>query len=232
MAKHAIGMLNERSLHAALIQHVSHPGDQFEVKLNTHVIDIVRGELLIEVQTRSLAKLKKKLTSLLSTHKVRVVLPVVRRKWIVRLNKKDKQLGRKRSPLRGRLLDIFHELVDISDIVAQKNFSLQAVMVEVEEIRRADGEGSWRRKGQSIVDTKLLEVIDEVVFDKPKDYLIFLPQDLPVPFSNKQLAERLRLDVHDARKVTYVLRKTGTIKQVGKSGNELLFRRTHKTQGT
>ena len=49
-----IGQLAERSLHAALTEHLAEPGDQIEVRLGRYVIDIVRDDTLIEIQTRHL----------------------------------------------------------------------------------------------------------------------------------------------------------------------------------
>jgi hypothetical protein len=56
-----IGQLTERSLHAALKEHLRQPGDELEVKLGRYVIDIVRDDLLIEIQTRHLYALRPKL---------------------------------------------------------------------------------------------------------------------------------------------------------------------------
>jgi hypothetical protein len=53
-----IGLLNEKPLHASLKQWYSRPGDRFEVPIDRFVIDIVRGDLLIEIQTRNLAAIK------------------------------------------------------------------------------------------------------------------------------------------------------------------------------
>ena len=46
-----IGTLNEKPLHAALKDWCARPGDQFEVFVDGFVVDIVRGNLLIEIQT-------------------------------------------------------------------------------------------------------------------------------------------------------------------------------------
>ena len=50
-----IGLLNEKPLHASLKQWYARPGDRFEVAVDGFVIDIVRDDLLIEIQTRNFA---------------------------------------------------------------------------------------------------------------------------------------------------------------------------------
>ena len=50
-----IGLINEKPLHASLKQWYARPGDRFEVPVDGFVIDIVRDNLLIEIQTRNFA---------------------------------------------------------------------------------------------------------------------------------------------------------------------------------
>ena len=61
----SIGTLSEKSLHAGLKEWLSQPGDTFEVKVDGFVIDIVRGDVLFEIQTRHLYAMKRKLSKLL-----------------------------------------------------------------------------------------------------------------------------------------------------------------------
>jgi hypothetical protein len=60
----AIGTLNEKPLHAALKVWYALPGDRLEVSVGGFIADIVRGDLLIEIQTRHLAAMKRKLHAL------------------------------------------------------------------------------------------------------------------------------------------------------------------------
>src|SRR5215208_3427729 len=72
-----IGLLNEKPLHASLKQWYARPGDRIEVPVDGFVIDIVRDDLLIEIQTRNFASLKSKLTKLARSHPVRLVYPII-----------------------------------------------------------------------------------------------------------------------------------------------------------
>jgi hypothetical protein len=54
-----IGLLNEKPLHASLKQWYARPGDRFEVPVDGFVIDVVRDDLLIEIQTRNFSSLKR-----------------------------------------------------------------------------------------------------------------------------------------------------------------------------
>ena len=221
-----IGVRNEKSLHAALKQWYARPGDQLEVKLDGFIVDIVRGERLIEIQTRNLAAIRRKLHTLLEHHPVRLVYPIAQEKWIVRKTGSGKKiLDRRKSPKVGRLSDLFAELVSIPDLINHENLVLEIVLIREEEIRHADGRGSWRR-GQSVHDRRLLQVLEAVTFEKKDDFLRFLPDGLEQPFSNQSLKERSGGSIHAVRQMTYCLKKMGVIQQVGKNRNQLLFKIT------
>jgi len=50
--------MNEHSLHLEIKRVYSLPGDFFEVKLDSYIVDILRGELVIEVQTKNFSALR------------------------------------------------------------------------------------------------------------------------------------------------------------------------------
>ena len=197
-----------------------------EVKVDGFIVDIVRGDLLIEIQTANFSAIKPKLTRLLDNHKVRLVYPIPQVKWIVhRSMVKEGVVGRRKSPKKGRWCDLFSELIRIPNCFAQGALSVEVLLIEEEEIWCDDGRGSWRRRGASIVDRKLLRVLDRAVFECKADFLRFLPQALPDPFSNRELAQHLRIPVNQARRISYALRKIGTITQVGVNRREMRFTR-------
>ena len=107
-----VGLLNEKPLHAALKAWYALPGDRFEVGIDGSIIDIVRGELLVEIQTRSFSALKRKLEKLVVSHPVRLVFPIAAEKWIVRLSDDGAvEQGRRKSPKHGAVTELFRELV-------------------------------------------------------------------------------------------------------------------------
>lgn len=220
-----IGLRNERSLHAALKQWVALPEDKFEVPLDGYVIDLVRGELLIEIQTRNFSAIRSKLRALLAQHKVHLLHPVTSEKWVVQVDVTGKKVtSRRKSPYKGKLTDFFEELVRIPELMAHENFSLEVLLINEEEVRCRDGKGSKHRKRVSVVDRRLVEVVASHQFKHTTDLLIFIPATLPQPFSNKDLAAALQLPLHRCRQITYCLRKMGAVAVVGKKRNELLFR--------
>jgi hypothetical protein len=60
-----IGTLREKPLHASLKKWYAGPGDLVELPVHGFVIDLVREDLLIEIQTRDFSSMKQKATTLL-----------------------------------------------------------------------------------------------------------------------------------------------------------------------
>ena len=215
--------MNEYSLHSAIKNWYSLPGDKFEVRVDEFIVDIVRETLLIEIQTKNFSAIKKKLKKLLEKYEVRLVYPIPQQKWIVHVTKSGEIFRRRKSPKKGRLFNLFDELIRTPTLIREENFSLEVLMIEEEEVRCNDGKGSWRRRGVSINDRRLINVYDKTLFKNEKDFLRFLPSDLSEPFTNRKLARRSGVSINLARKVTYCLRKMGAITTVGKKGKELIF---------
>src|SRR4030043_1425471 len=218
----------ESSLHSAIKKGYFLEGDKLEDRVDDFVVDIVRGDLLIEIQIANFSAIKPKLSRLLNDHKVRLVYPIPKEKWIIHKSMATGETyGRRRSPKKGRLSDLFNELIRVPSLFSKGNFSVEVLMIEVEEIWRNDGRGSWRRKGASIEDRKLIRVFEGSIFEQKADFLKVLPEDLPDPFSNRNLAESLGIPINQSRKMTYTLRKIGTITCVGKNRNQMLFARAN-----
>lgn len=219
-----INIQNERSLHAALKRWYAQPDDRFEVPLGGFVIDLVRGEQLVEIQTRNFTAIRQKLQTLVATHRVHLLHPVTFEKWVLQADATGtKVASRRKSPFRGQLTDVFEELVRIPELLKHANFTIEFPVIREEEVRCRDGKGSKHRKRVSIKDRRLLDVISSHRFENSADFLQFIPTDLPQPFTNKSLATALGLPLHRCRQITYCLCKMGALAVVGKNRNELLF---------
>jgi hypothetical protein len=210
-----IGTHRETALHAALKAWYAEPDDRIEVTVDGYVIDVVRGDLLVEIQTRGFAALTAKLTALLERHPVRLVHPIARERWIVRLDADGTMLGRRKSPKRGRVEHIFAELVRFPALIRHPRFTLEVLLTREEEVRFADGRGSWRRKGWSIVDRRLIAVDERLRLESADDLRALLPAGLPHPFTTRDLAEGLSIPRRLAQQMAYCLRAMGAITAVG-----------------
>jgi hypothetical protein len=225
---HSISTWNESPLHAALKEWVAWPGDQFEVALDGFIVDIVRGDLLIEIQTGNFRSIRDKLVALLEHHPVRLIYPVAEQKWIVKLptDREGKGSGpsrRRKSPKRGTYHEVFKELVSFPQLLAHDNFSLDVLLIHEEELRRYDGRRGWRRRGWITHERRLLEVVAQRRFASPADMVGLLPASLAQPFTTSDLASAIGRPRRLAQRMAYCLREMGAIQAVGKQGNAILY---------
>ena len=105
-------MLREGPLHAALKTWLARPGDEFEVRVDGYVIDLVRADgELVEVQTGGFSPLRGKLDALLDRHRMRIVHPIPARRRIVRVDEDGEVLSERPSPKKPGAALIFEGLV-------------------------------------------------------------------------------------------------------------------------
>lgn len=225
-----IGTLRETALHAALKQHLARPGDRLEVPVDGFVADLVRpdplrGDLIVEVQTGSFSALKRKLPSLLDRHRVCLVHPIALEKWIVRLDAAGRQVSRRKSPRRGAIEDLFLELVSVPGLMAHPGLTLEVLLTREEEVRAPAHRARrrWRRRDWRVADRRLIDVVKSVEFQRPRDFLVFIPPTLPQPFTSRALAQALAVPDDLAHKITYCLRHMGVLVEAGYEKRARLF---------
>ena len=190
------------------------------------MIDIVRDELLVEIQTGSFASIKSKLSRLVINHPIQLIYPIAQEKWIVKLPRDDGDgTTRRKSPKRGRVEDVFAQLVSFPQLALNENFTLDVLMIQQEEIRRYDSKRNWRRKGWGIEERRLIDVVECRQFQKSSDWQALLPEQLEMPFTTKSLAEAADISRRLAQQMAYCLRHMCMIELVGKKARAFLYDR-------
>jgi len=220
--------LNEKPLHAAIKRWYARPGDRLEVPLDGYFIDLIQDDLLVEIQTGSFGAIRRKLFDLCARYPVRLVYPIAAEKWIVTLAQDGSGAGtRRKSPRRGRVEDLFSEIIYLPGLMKAENFSLEVLLIQEEEVRRKDdSRRGWRRKGWVKQESRLIQVLDRRVFNTPADLGTLLPASLPEPFTTRELAASARQPVRLAQKIVYCLREMGVLTLVGKRGRSYLYERS------
>lgn len=222
-ASHAIGVLNEQPLHAALKQWYAQPEGQIEVAVDGFVVDVIRDGLLIEIQVGNFFSVKRKMMRLTEQHPLRLVYPIPREKWLLKMpRRKGGEVERRKSPKRGRVEEVFEELVSFPALLSRANFSLEVVFTQEEEVRHYDP-SAWRNRGWVTDERRLLDIVDRHLFERPENMLAVLPETLPEQFTTADLAEAMDGPRRLAQKMAYCLRKMGGITQIGKRGRSKLY---------
>jgi|694.fasta_scaffold02733_15 hypothetical protein len=215
----------ETNLHRQLKQLYAASARQIEVRMQGYIIDAIsdQGEL-IEVQHAPLGSIKNKCQDLLRNHQLRIVKPVVHRKWIVGLKCKEGPVERRRlSPKRGSILDVFAELTRFIPVFPHPRLTIEIPFIDAEEWRYP----IVRRWGKQfrVQDQCLVDVHQSIRLSNADDLLTLLnTQSLPEVFHSQDLAQSAGCPRWLAQKIAYCLRRVEAADVVGKQGNSLLYR--------
>ena len=206
-----IGTRAESSLHAAIKLHLAQPGDRFEEPLEGFVVDVLRGDTCIEVQTGGFASMGAKLDRLLGDFHVHVVHPIAVGSWIER-----RELPTRKSPKRGCLHDVFDELVSVPTMLDHPNLTLEVLLVEVDVVKVADPTMRRRRGGWRTVDRRLRRIVGRHGFRTPADLAALLPDGLPPEWTTRDVSELGGIDRRRAQQMAYVLKANDLVVEVGR----------------
>ncbi|HEX7590472.1 MAG TPA: hypothetical protein VF375_00835 [Candidatus Limnocylindrales bacterium] len=190
-----------------------------------YIVDIVRDDELVEIQTASFSSAAAKLRRLVADYRIVLVHPIAVERRLVRVDTDGVITSGRLSPKRGQALDLFGELTAFPELVAHPNFRLELVLVHEEEIRGPVPEGArfryprdwWR------LDRRLVEVLEVVRVDTPADLLRLLPAGVTSPFTTADIAAASRRPKNLAMRAAYCLAAAGATRPIGKQGRLQLY---------
>jgi hypothetical protein len=216
----------ETSLHRDLKALYAGRDAKLEVTLGDYRIDVVSGDQLVEIQHGSLSAIRDKVRRLLAKHRVLVVKPIVASKLLVKRTARGGRVtDRRMSPKRGRVLDLFDDLVYFTRVFPHERLVLEVPLVEIEEWRYP-GHGRrrrWRHTDHEVEDRRLLAIEKTYRLRTAADVGLLITCPLPRPFHTGQLAVSLGVERWVAQRIAYCLRKIGTVREIGKQGNARLY---------
>jgi hypothetical protein len=217
----------ETSLHRELKLLYAGADAQSEVRLGRYRIDAIADGELIEVQHGSLGAIRDKIRSLLKSHPVRIVKPIVARKTLVHRRRAGGRIVRRRlSPKQGRLLDLFDELIHFTRVFPHPRLTLEVLLVEIEE-HRYPGHGRrrrWRANDFQVEDQRLIEIQSQHTVATVADLAALIACSLDEPFDTAALAAGMSIPRWSAQRIAYCLRNVGAIEECGKRGNSRQYR--------
>ena len=225
-----IGTLAEKRLHAVIKRYLCEDEDCHEVgvKDTRYVSDVRIGREIYEVQTGSFYPMRKKIAYYLENTDctVTVVHPIAVEKWVTWYDPQTgEMLPRKRSPRKGRAIDLLPELQSLIPHLQNPRLRFCLLLIEAEDIRILSNRTGNRKRGAVKYERIPLSLIDRLDFEAPADFARFLPTDLPSPFAAKDFARLTGLRGRDAYFAIYSLEALGLIAPDGKIGRGKAWRR-------
>jgi hypothetical protein len=224
----------ESSLHRELKQIYAGAAGRVEVRYGKFRVDVVIedecGEELIEIQHGPLSAIRDKVRRLTRRRRLRIVKPIVRRKRLVKCDRKGGRVVDQRfSPKQGSWLDLFDELVYFTRAFPHRNLTIEALLVDVEEWRFPGRIRRGRQRWTS-EDERLLTIGDTLRLSTPDDLRQLVGCPLPRPFHTADIAAGLEIDRFSAQRLAYVLREVGVTKTVGKQRGAWLYQWKDETE--
>jgi hypothetical protein len=216
----------ETSLHRTLKEQYAAGGSgRPEIVVDGFRVDAVdHVGRLIEVQSAALGPLRGKLQRLLPEHRIRIIKPVVLNRRVIRKSRADGPvLSARQSPKRGRLYDVFDDLIGVVRVFPHPNLEIEVLGVTIEEVRIP----RRRWPGYKVVDRCLGEIHETMTVIAARDLWTLVPPECEgrEPFTTYELAQSLDRPLAFAQRVAYCLRLTGAAQVVGKQGNRLIYAR-------
>lgn len=219
-----IGTLGEKTLHAVLKYCYEPHEENHETRIGGYVADIVGEHGVIEIQTRGFDKLRKKLTSFLEICDMTVVYPVAAVKWLRWIDPETGAVtSRRKSPRKGKPQDAFNEFYKIRDVLQNPRLHLKIVLLELEEYRYQNGWGNGGKRGSSRCDRIPLSFLGEISINSTDDYRIFLPENLPAPFTTADFRKAAGIPPKATQCTVNLLYRLGLISRTGKQGRHFLY---------
>lgn len=227
-----IGGLGERTLHLVL-KYMAEPDRAYhEVRCGRFFADIMREDGIIEVQTRNLYSMKKKLAEFAAMTcggepmSVTVIHPIVESKTLIWVEPETGELsGFRKSPKREGIYGAFREISSLGEVLALGNVGFILPVLCCDEYKLKCGRSRDGKKfGAARLNRIPTEYIGEYRFTCPRDFLRLLPVDLlSAPFTVKSLCSSLGIDSRSSYSLLRTLSFSGVIRKCGKLARADLY---------
>ncbi len=199
-----------------------------QIKGKKYRIDVLdeQGMTAYEIQRSNFGKkFSDKIKGLLLLPKMKIIIvhPVVLTQKVTRMNQGD-IISVSYVNKRGDIYSFFEKLVYFK---TEFNERMEFIVVFIKEHVLKEFVGFWGRSGRpkyQIVQRDLISIQETKNFCTRLDFIDLLPESLPRVFTNRELAERLKIQGGKRRKrripgcMTYSLCKLGILSRVGTRG--------------
>ena len=217
-AEGGIGTLSEKTLHAVLKRFYEPDETCREQKVGAFVADICKGDRIIEIQTRNLYSLPKKLAAYLAAgYHVTVVHPVAAVRASCTLGENGEVVSKRVITRKGTVTAAFRELYGMRAFLQNDAVDLRLPLLDVTDYRRM--------KNRDRVDRVPNGLLSQVYLCDASDYLSLLPDTLPETFTAKELNGALSVPAKQKSFTAGVFAAAGAIEECGKNGKAKLYRK-------
>lgn len=222
--REGIGTLSEKTTHMILKNYYESDPNKQEIPIGNYVADIFTGQEIIEIQSAQFGKMRDKLEAFLPEYPVTIIHPIPYKKWVIWVDEETGALSPPRkSPKKGGAYQAFLELYRIRDFLADRHLTVKLLLMEMEEYKLLNGYGKNKKIRASRYDRIPLEILEEIVIERPEDLMQFIPLELEEPFTRKQFAKAAHIDERLASLALKLYQYYGMIEHTGKEGRSYVY---------
>lgn len=219
-----IGTYSEKTVHAIFKNYYEPNEEKQEIPIDRYIADIFTGEEIIEIQTRSFDRMRDKLKAFLPLYPVTIIYPIPREKYLIWIDEESGELSKPRkSPRKGSSYLAFKELYKIKDYLKDPNLKIKLVLADMEEYRLLNGWSRNKKKGSERFDRIPGQLVEEILIERPEDYMQFVPIALEEQFTSKDFGKAAHIPLSLAQVTLHLLFFMGTVNRVGKHGNSYIY---------
>lgn len=219
-----IGTYSEKTVHAIFKNYYEPDEEKQEIPIDRYIADIFTGEEIIEIQTRSFDRMRDKLKAFLPLYPVTIVYPIPREKYLIWIDEESGELSKPRkSPRKGSPYLAFKEFYKIKEYLKDPNLKIKLVLADMEEYRLLNGWSRNKKKGSKRFDRIPGQLVEEILIERPEDYMQFVPIALEEQFTSKDFGKAAHIPLSLAQITLHLLFFMGTVKRVGKQGNSYIY---------
>lgn len=216
-----IGTLSERSVHAVLKRYYGNEAG-IELPLAGFIADVLTDKKVIEIQTRNLRLLSRKLHAFLPLMPVTLVHPVAMRHRVVRIDLATGEIEKPKTlPRKGTVYEAFVELSSIRSLLSHPGLTVLIPLLIVDDIRVKKP----NLKASKLVDRVPSDFVDEIEFSSKADYAKWIPEALEEPFTSESFSKAARIPRQFAQSFLLIADELQIVKRIGKTGNAWLYER-------
>jgi len=224
---YGFGTLAEKRLHAVIKKYLCDDEALHEVGVagTRFVSDIRQGNEIIEVQTGAFYPMKKKIAYYMehTDCTVTVVHPIAKLRWLSWVEPGSMEIAPRRRVAGERAEQLLPELYCLSEHLGNPRLRFRLLLLEVHDFRLLNGRSRDRKKGSNRYERLPLSLLEEIDFNEPSDFSIFLPEALPAHFTVKELSRHTGLRGRDAYSAARVLLALGLTVEAPPIGRAMAF---------
>ncbi len=222
--REGIGTLGEKTLHAVLKYFYEPDPACHERKIGSYFADVERDGNIVEIQTRQLYRLEKKIAAFLQKgYRVTVVHPIPRHRWLYWIGEDGTLSPRRKSPKTGRPSAAAPELAALHRLIGDPGLTFSILLLDVEDFRNLDGWSKDKKKGSTRFERMPVAYVDELTLRSPEDFRQILPEGLPSPFTAAEFYKKGGYPVRGGFYALKLFEQLDIVRKIGTKGKAFLF---------